>query len=66
MPLPESDVSSLEMEPGSVDAPSGQAEHAEHPGQGEEGASSTPPTSIPQFGFHEGDGDGNTARFRAD
>ena len=37
MPLPESDVSSFEMEPSSVDAASGPAELAE------EGASSVPP-----------------------
>ena len=40
VPLPESDVSSLEMEPSSVDAASGQAEQAGHE---EEGASSKPP-----------------------
>ena len=40
VPLPESEVSSLEMEPSSVDAASGQAEQAGHE---EEGASSKPP-----------------------
>ena len=46
VPLPESDVSSLEMEPSSVDAASGQAGHADQAdqaGHAEEGASSTSP-----------------------
>jgi len=43
VPLPASEVSSLEMEPSSVDAASGQADHAGRADQAEQGESSTPP-----------------------